>query len=170
MVVCTEVEAQLRGVYLAHFTISEEDRKRLSTKNYFELNRPMKLNEYELMFTSFPWLGAFSPFRDWDKDKPTQSLVWYDHYNKTKHDREANFDLATLESVFQAVAALAVIFRAQYGDASPNSETLGNFLTFTKGPVWRIEDLYIPPVRSDGPDGFDDQQSDLPSWQEIKLI
>jgi len=144
IVVCTEIEAQLRGIFLENFDNSND---RLTTNDYYRLCDPLRLKEYAVVFSLFPWLGFFAPFRDWDGNKPTKSLDWYDHYNITKHDREANFHKADINSVLQSIAALAIVLRAQYGEAPPNWYNLiGNFLTFVKEPHWQIEENYTPPL------------------------
>jgi hypothetical protein len=75
----------------------------------------MLLDSYRLSLQSYPTFPSFAPFEGWSAANPTQSLVWYDAYNKTKHDREENLKLATLHNAVRAVEAAVVMFHAQFG-------------------------------------------------------
>lgn len=81
---------------------------RLTTRDYVKLSTPMFLDAYEMHLHSYPSFPEFTPFKDWDRNNPTQSLPWYDAYNKTKHDREENLKFATLEHAVEAVGAVVV--------------------------------------------------------------
>jgi len=85
------------------------------TTDYIKLLSPMFLDCYRLSLRSYPNFPQFSPFENWNVGNPTQSLLWYDSYNKTKHDRENNLRLATLDNAVHAVGAAAVMFYAQFG-------------------------------------------------------
>ncbi len=87
----------------------------LTTKDYVKLLTAMLLDGYRLSLQSYPTFPSFAPFEGWSAAHPTQSLVWYDAYNKTKHDREENLKLATLHNAVQAVGAAVVMFHAQFG-------------------------------------------------------
>ncbi len=87
----------------------------LTTRDYVKLLAPMLLDSYELTLQSYPRFPSFSPFKNWNATYPTQSLEWYDAYNKTKHDREENLKFATLNNAVQAVGAAVVMFHAQFG-------------------------------------------------------
>jgi len=56
----------------------------------------------------------YKPFRDWDSNRPTTSLDWYDAYNQTKHDSQANFDKATLHHCIKSLAAMITLFCVRY--------------------------------------------------------
>lgn len=88
---------------------------RFTTNDYVKLLGPMFLDGYKLHLQSYPDFPAFMPFMNWDRDHPTESLKWYDAYNKTKHDHEDNIRLATLENAVHAVGAAVVMFHAQFG-------------------------------------------------------
>ena len=87
----------------------------LTTNHYVKLFSPMLLDSYELSLQSYPHFPAFIPFTNWDAATPTKSLIWYDAYNKTKHDREENLKFATLQNAVQSVGAAVVMFHAQFG-------------------------------------------------------
>ncbi len=97
------------------------------------------------------------PFEKWDDSKPTQSLKWYHNYNAVKHDRENEFSKATLLSVIEALAGLAILLKAQYGENLPFwKELVGGFFVFNTTPNWEIEDQYIPPFLNE-------------EWEQIKI-
>ena len=75
----------------------------------------MLLDGYSLSLQSYPSFPEFAPFKDWNASNPTTSLSWYDAYNKTKHDREGNLNVGTLDNAVRAVGAAVVMFLAQFG-------------------------------------------------------
>jgi hypothetical protein len=78
------------------------------------LKAAMRLDEYGVEFPSYPRLPPISPFAGWgSSDKPTQALAWYDAYNAVKHNREAEFERATLGHAFVGLS------RFGYFSASP---------------------------------------------------
>jgi hypothetical protein len=54
------------------------------------------------------------PFHGWTAAQPTKSLVWYDGYNLTKHDRKTHFDKATLKNCIDAVSANLALFSPRF--------------------------------------------------------
>jgi len=88
---------------------------RLNTTDYVKLLHPMLLDSYTLALASYPEFPSFAPLKDWDAKRPTQSLVWYEAYNATKHNREERLNAATLERAIHAVGATVVMFYAQFG-------------------------------------------------------
>jgi hypothetical protein len=87
----------------------------LTTNDYVKLLAAMLLDCYTLSLQSYPHLPSFAPFKGWNGASPTKSLVWYDAYNKTKHNREENLKFATLHNAIQAVGAAAIMLHAQFG-------------------------------------------------------
>lgn len=142
---CTEVEASWRGVLLAN------GHKAKTTEDYVRLITPLRLREYSAYFPTFPGLGDFRPFQDWDASKSTQSLTWYDAYNAVKHDRESNFQRASLLFAFEAVSACAILLAAQFG-AAAWSEFMPTppYVQIRTAPSWEIEDLYFPDPEGGG--------------------
>lgn len=138
---CTEVDCLLKDIIIKIY-----DRKECiySTKDYVSLLPLLHLNEYEVTFSHYPSLGAFTPFLNWDKSKPTKSISWYDAYNAVKHDREQAFDQATLKNCICAVVAVGIILAAIYGYRNDIwNETLGKKLQFSCEPRWSIFDFRI---------------------------
>jgi hypothetical protein len=97
-------------------------RSRFSTNDYVKLLAPMLLDRFILELRSYHDFPSMVPFRGWDPQSPTQSLDWYDAYNKTKHDREGFLDAASLERAVTAVAAAVVMHTAQFSGASTRAD------------------------------------------------
>jgi hypothetical protein len=111
LIACMEVEASWASVLRANGYIND----RMTTKDYVKLLNPMILDSYRVGLTSYHDFTAFAPFEGWQSDNSTQSLPWYDAYNKTKHNREDHLSAATLRNAVYAVGAAVVMFYAQFG-------------------------------------------------------
>lgn len=144
---CTEVEAQLVGIFESNFEAHQdcEKKKRWTTKDYVKLLPVLKLGEYSVSFTLYPTIDNIAPFAHWNAREPTKSLSWYEAYNAVKHDREGEFSRATLDSLFNAIGAVAILLVAQYGPSVPQwRELISGFLSI-KEPFWLYEERYLPP-------------------------
>jgi hypothetical protein len=145
---CTEVEAQLKGILMANGY--EFGTNGGSMKHYVKLFKVLRLDEYVLKLSHFPDINNVSPFKDWNQNRPTKSLTWYDNYNAVKHSREDEFYKADLISVINAVCAVAILLYAQYGDNIPKwKELIGNFFEKQMSLDWKITDHYFPPFDND---------------------
>jgi len=119
LIACMEVEASWSAVLREN----SYPAGRYNTNDYIKLIEPMLLDGYQLSLKYYPAFPPFSPFKGWNSAAPTQSLLWYDAYNKTKHDRETQLSCATLENAVTAVGAAVVMFYAQFGyDVAPSLE------------------------------------------------
>lgn len=144
IIACTEAEAHWRGV----LTANSVRKSRYTTKDYVGLLRAMKLDEYAVTFPSYPWLEALQPYKGWGSTgKPTQDLKWYDSYNAVKHNREAEFERATLRHVFEAVSACVIMMAAQFGlrDGIGQRSEVQSFFQFSAVPEWSPSNVYIFP-------------------------
>lgn len=140
---CTEVEAQLRGIFNANRRIPKE---KTTMKDYSLLNEHLRLGAYNVFFNLYPWLDWYTPFESWGLDAPESTLPWYQAYNKVKHDREGEFNQANLHNLLNAIAGLAVILIAQYGERIPLwRDLIGQFLSFPSQPGWDVHEHYLPP-------------------------
>jgi len=140
---CTEVEAQWKGILRANGVLNDK----LTTNDYVKLLLPLRLSGYSIQMGYFPSIRFIQPFRLWDVSNPTKSLDWYDAYNHIKHDREKNFEKATLENAVKSVSAVAVLLAAQYGYNIPYwKDIIGNFFEFVNTPSWNFDDCYLPPI------------------------
>jgi len=148
---CTEVEAQWKSILEIH-QVSPQNGKYYTTKDYAKLNQAMHLNEYIISLTHYPWLSGFHPFKEWDSDKPTESLDWYDAYNKVKHDREKNFQEAKLIHAINAVCACMIMLLAQFGrqQVTRARQEVAHFFELIEAPKWCASELYTYPYTYDG--------------------
>ena len=148
LLACMEIESAWSAILKAN---GYSSKRRLTTKDYVKLAVPMLLEGYEVRLQSYPNFPVFTPFDNWDSSNPTISLPWYAAYNKTKHDREGNLNVATLENAVKAVGAAVVMFYAQFGCRSVR----GRF--DQSSVVWQIfnvtpklqvyeKEFYIPKV------------------------
>ena len=141
---CTEVEAQWSGILRAN----SYDKNNMNTNQYVKLAEPMRLREFEVRFPMFPWLQPIKPFSVWGiTGKPTSELPWYTAYNAVKHNRELEFNCATLEHAFQAAAACYIMLIAQFGVSfrGPYDHSDLNFFELAARPVWPLEDVCLMP-------------------------
>lgn len=148
---CTEVESQWRAVLMANGV----QQTRYTTADYVKLAPAMRLSEYSLSFPQYPWLEARIPFAGWRApSNPTKDLPWFDAYNAVKHDRERNFNQATLENVFDAVSANAVMLAGQFGFAYAirMSAHISTPIEVETYPQWEPEEVYVHPEH--GASGF----------------
>jgi len=105
---CMEVE-NFWGQYMSIANTASAGRG-FSTNDYIKLLRPLHLVEYQVRFKLINGGYSFQPFNSWNSTNPTQSLTWYDAYNKTKHNRELHFSSATLENCLHAISAVITMF------------------------------------------------------------
>ncbi len=121
-------------------------RERFSTTDYVKILKPQKLNEYQIIFRDFPWLNGPMPFLEWEKEAPTKSLKWYDHYNSAKHNRNSISSRPILADIIEAVAAYAIMLSAQFGvPVLRNKSDVKDRLSVTGYPQWSMGQLYIHP-------------------------
>ena len=128
---CTEVENQWLKIYKKSPEAALQPR--LSTNGYVKLKNKAFLNEYQISFNNYRDLASMSPFKDWDLEQPTQSLDWYDSYNKTKHDRSASFREAKLKHVLSAIAANIILHCVRFSPYGlyNNRTTLSGYINQT---------------------------------------
>lgn len=112
LLACMEVESSWSAILKEN---GYSTGRRFTTNDYVKLSGPMLLDGYSLSLQSYPSFPEFAPFKDWNASNPTTSLSWYDAYNKTKHDREGNLNVGTLDNAVRAVGAAVVMFLAQFG-------------------------------------------------------
>jgi hypothetical protein len=141
-----EVEAHCRGV----LKLNGYGDGRLTTNDYVKLAPVMKLRQYAVTFPQYPWLEPFAPFKDWDCDRATGSLAWYDAYNATKHDRERAFARGSLKQAFDAVSACAIMMAAQFGEAGQLQAGDGGAPAVWQLFVFEPGEHYVPPFKSPG--------------------
>jgi hypothetical protein len=109
---CTEIEDAWTR-YLRRAGRAEGARG-YSTNDYVSLLEPLHLADYEVGLVPFKRVPKTRPFAGWSSAAPTQSLVWYDAYNKTKHDRSRHLSSATVARCVEAVAANLALYCVRF--------------------------------------------------------
>lgn len=141
ILICTEIEAQWKGILKAN----NYSKNKAITKDYVKLKDVLKLKDYDLALRNFPNIKSVSPYSNWDPKNPTQSLTWYDAYNKIKHDREGQMKLATIQNAVDSIIALIIILISQYGPNIIFETELKNYFLLEKEPIWNDVEKYYPP-------------------------
>ena len=118
----TEVENQWTAL-LRKSSMYRSITRNLTTQDYVKLLYPAFLAEYQVKLRNYDTVGTVIPFGNWNPSSPTQSLSWYDSYNKTKHDRTSHFSRATLRNAIEAVVADLVLFCVRFSPIQLLSET-----------------------------------------------
>jgi hypothetical protein len=146
---CTEFESQITGILRENEI--ESISRNYTTKDYVKLKDILFLKSYSVEFRFYPELPAFSPFHDWSIENPTTSLDWYDYYNMIKHDRESNFEKASLKVLLNSISACFIILIAQYGQNDIIDEVTSRFWKIVKpgmlGLTYEYE--YIHPRKNE---------------------
>jgi len=146
---CTEVEANLRGVYVENFCPGTPELTP-TTRDYVRLKSPLALDLWSVGFKQYPEIASITPFEMWSEQAPTKSLPWYSAYNAVKHDREGHFSEATLAHALSAMAALHIILCAQWGPGvfSRLEQNYPSPFFVRRAPSWSSADYYVPPIES----------------------
>lgn len=134
----TEVEMHWRGVLIANGRCQHD---RFSTNDYVKLAEPLGLRRYKIHFHLYPELEPIIPFETWTATDPTKTLNWYSAYHAVKHNREHEFDSATLGNAISAVAACVGLMVAQFGEDALGGEL--SSVVSVDAPDWSIEDMYV---------------------------
>jgi hypothetical protein len=147
---CTEVEAHWKNIMKDNQYRKDGRYDNLTTKDYFRLSGAMKLNEYLVNLSQYPWLEPISPFASWSSPDTSKSLGWYRAYNQVKHDRDEHFSEATLHRALTAATACFVMLCAQYGFDFMQSDNQVNeaFFQLIEAPNWEPCAIYVPPYET----------------------
>jgi hypothetical protein len=119
---CTEVENQWMAL-LKKGNSTPINGRMFTTQDYVKLNSVAFLNEFNIEMRNYNTVNVLKPFDHWESTNPTTSLIWYDAYNKTKHDRDNEFSSASLKNVLDAVAANIILFCVRFSPISLLNET-----------------------------------------------
>jgi len=86
--------------------------KNLEIRDYFKINKASRLCDYSIVLDFWnPNKKILHPFKEWNNG---HSLSWYQAYNSVKHDRNKNFNKASLENTLNAIAGLFAILFSQF--------------------------------------------------------
>lgn len=118
---CVEVEANCKAILKENRYTKAGD---MNMGDYKKINTSHHLSSYQVKVPY--WSGTSdtrSPFSAWSTGS---SLLWYEAYNITKHDRHADFKKATFEHLLDACCGVLVILSAQFetNDFSPGNSLL----------------------------------------------
>lgn len=105
---CTEFETNAKAILIAN----EYVKSHYNIKDYYKLDKAMKLSEYEVGISI--WENdhkLIAPFVQW---KEGHTLTWYQDYNDVKHHRNSEFSKANLYNLFLAVASVQLILFCQF--------------------------------------------------------
>lgn len=147
ILLCTEIEACWSGVLKAN----GKGIGRLSTQDYVWTCEPLRLKEWKVKLKDYDVF--LEPFVEWSPERPTQSIPWYDAYNKVKHDREGSFEYASMFSVLQSAAALHILQVAQFGPSVFDMLHGNRFSIFELVglPEFSLDEIYYAyPLTKDG--------------------
>lgn len=111
---CTEVESHWKEL-LSKAGAEPQNGRTFTTNDYVALHGPAHLGEYAVQLRNYRGAPPIRPFSTWNSTAPSASLAWYQAYNKTKHDRGAHFDEATLRYAIEAVSACVVLCCVRFG-------------------------------------------------------
>lgn len=110
---CTEVENQWRAL-LTKAGHRPSNGRSYTTEDYVKLSPKTFLDEFQVGLRNYDTCAPSKPFQNWNQSKPTQSLLWYDAYNKTKHNRDQHFPSAQLQVAIDAVAANIILYCTRF--------------------------------------------------------
>lgn len=148
---CTEVENSWVQ-YLTLTNTSPQNGHAYTTKDYVKLKGKLFLEQYQCTLRSFSSISPFNVFANWDASSSTQSLTWYDSYNKTKHNRTLHFSEATFGNAIQAVIANIVMYIVRFSPYSMQGES-GTFNSLINQHFKfmlispNVKDFYLPLIK-----------------------
>lgn len=105
---CTEVE-NFWQYYMTQAAARPQNGRNFTTMDYVKLVDKLHLKDFEFSLKTYSTIASIRPFENWNSAASTASLLWYDAYNKTKHDRDTHFGKATLINCINAVVANLVM-------------------------------------------------------------
>lgn len=145
MLACTEVESAWKAILVANGKCQANDN--LKTSDYIALLPILHLSKWEVSLFNYPSYGSLAPFGSWSSPATTRTIPWYDAYNSTKHNREAKLNLANLDNMINALGAVFIMTKAQFGPFTEYEHDMHYPVPFRiiKEPQWPLEEQYIPP-------------------------
>ena len=150
---CVEIEANCKAILLENGYKKPPDDLKMS--DYVKIEQSHRLSHFEVRVPA--WSGSAAlrvPFASW---RSGGSLAWYQAYNATKHDRQAEFRRATFEQALDAVCGCLVMLSAQFLDqdfsgrpallstGSPGDgmeDAIGSYFRMGYPKAWPVADRY----------------------------
>lgn len=132
---CIEIEANFKAIFKENIysPTNSDGRNRIekhwNINDYEKINVTHRLSDYTAELPI--WKGKnkrWQPFGMWITEK---RLIWYQAYNKSKHDRLHSFEEANLENLLSAFSGLFILLSSQFRTEtfSPGPKALGGFLS-----------------------------------------
>lgn len=127
---CTEVEVNCKEIMEAN----GYSKRNMGMRDYTKLEKSSKLSCYQAVYRNWRQDGngsvtykpkILTPFQSFASGT---SPAWYQAYNKVKHNREDNLELANLENCMNAVAAILILLYSQFGSCCIESYASGQHL------------------------------------------
>jgi hypothetical protein len=134
----TEIEAHMKAILFENGIQKEI----YTTKDYFLLNKLLKLSYYSVRFKEYNKIPELRPFELWSDNNPTKSLSWMHAYNKIKHDKYSKMDEASYENLVLSYGALLIMEYAQFGNFENINKTLDPICCIIK-PNWNLSERYF---------------------------
>jgi hypothetical protein len=122
-------------------------RERYTTIDFVKFKGPLRLGEYTAFLARYPWMDGFKPFESWLDKNPSDSLSWFDAYNKLKYDKIGSQLFATMKNAIEAALAYWIAFQAIFGDAVEGKffdDGMANFALYER-PRWNWGEFYFEP-------------------------
>src|SRR5262249_12950697 len=138
LLACMEVESALKSVLVANGRTPD----RPTMNDYVALADPMRLSEWAVALVRSTGRLVFRPFSRWMHPRAASpALGWYSAYNTTKHGRETHLNEAQLGHVLNALAAVYILFVAQFGlDAAERLRHRP--FEMIQSPEWSLDEFY----------------------------
>lgn len=132
---CTEFEANCKAILLAN---KYNGKRQLDIRDFKLIDKATQISKYKVRLRV--WLPEptwILPLEAWGKGNASASPFWWDCYNRAKHDRSNNLNLATLEQCVHAMGGLLCVLFAQFHHYATN-------------PVRQFVPLYMTEMDEEG--------------------
>ena len=139
---CTEVEMLFKSLFWKDYSSIGAN-----MPIFFKGSHEAKLPYYRVKLNFYPHIESLRPFGVWGGSDSYVPLGWYQAYNKTKHNRQSGFEQANLSSLIHALAACAILLRAQTANLSLRNvkhPALERFVSAfaVEEPQWTADEHY----------------------------
>ncbi len=130
---CFEIETNLTAILRENGYSTEKYWKMC---DYKKIEQSHRLSDYEVCLPE--WVGFQNSVKPFDRWLLGGTLLWYEAYNKFKHDRVANLSKATFRHLIDAWCGLFVLLSAQYflDEFSVEKEVTGFADLLNPGEFW----------------------------------
>ncbi len=167
---CIEVEANFKAILKENIfnPRDKEGKSRLEKKwnihDYRKVATTHHLSSYQVHLPIWDGTcGVFKPFAGWSA---TSELMWYQSYNKSKHDRHVQFREANLQNLLLSVSGLLALLSSQFGtqDFAPGHTLLAT----SGGGYYSTSPALGDFFHIDFPDDWTDEEKYEFDWETLK--